>query len=111
MVNSVGQSTDVVKVDILQKIHHVLRVVKSVTNVVVKIIFVRHVGPKPDKKAGKPRVVNEIRDENVSDGKSYAFRIHRVHGEHDSSGMLNVTVGGVALQMLIDSWATTNVID
>ena len=66
---------------------------------------------KPDKRAGKPRVVNEIRDENVSEGKSYAFGIHRVHGEHDSSGMLNVTVGGVALQMLIDSGATTNVID
>ena len=62
---------------------------------------------KPDKRAGKPRVVNE----NVSEGKSYAFGIHRVHGEHDSSGMLNVTVGGVALQMLIYSGATTNGID
>lgn len=59
----------------------------------------------------KKKSVNNVESEDTASDtatKEYAFR---VSSERDSSGMLDFTIGGVPLKMLVDSGATTNVID
>ena len=54
--------------------------------------------------------VNSIDDDNLraeSDDDEYAFTV----GGGNTGGTINVLVGGVAVRMLIDSGASTNVID
>ena len=92
------------RVGTLVEIQNVLLEVRPVGNVKGKIILLASAKTKP-KKPG----VNQVQEDLEANGEQvdYAFRVtNEVH-----SNLLKLSVGGVELEMLVDSGATNNIVD